>query len=194
MVKKVQFEKGSYYHLMNRTPSGVLLFRDMDDYILFDKRATAYADECGFVIITRCLMPTHYHFLVRQDGDITPSKFMQKLSISYVNSYRHKYGHHGSLFGHRFGVVEILDRYQMSNTCLYIQVNGYEAGYVENPIDWPAGDLALFMSDKFWQTQTDPYLLDSFGSLEGFKEAYNDYMEKLISRKLIIHESCKSFG
>ncbi len=175
--RKIEFTKGGYYHLTNRTSSGELLFREMEDFFIFDMRASAYAEDSNIKIIAQCLMPTHYHLLIRQDGDITATKFIHRLSVSYSKIYKKRHAHHGSLFGSRFSATEINSVIQMYNTCCYLHANSFEAGLVDNPLDWPAGDLSLFYSEEFWAKGTDPALLECFGSLAGFKAAFENYLQ-----------------
>lgn len=186
---RIDFHKGGYYHITNRTASGLILFNDDQDYQAFDKRLEHYAKECNLTIIVKSLMPTHYHLLVRQDGEVTSSKFTQKLSISYFKFYTKRYNHHGAIFGQRFRAIEITDIFQMRNTCCYIHANAYKAALVDKPIDWQYGDLALFYSEDFWIKQTDEYLLESFGSLEGFTEAFEIYLSAMqLFQSPIIHK------
>lgn len=176
---RINFQKGGYYHITNRTASGLVLFIDDQDYQAFDRRLEYYAAECNLTIIAKSLMPTHYHLLVRQDGEINPSKFTQKLSISYFKFYTKRYNHHGAIFGQRFKAIEITSVFQMRNTCCYIHANAYKAELVDNPMDWLYGDLALFYNKEFWLKQTDAYLLESFDSLAGFIEAFETYLKAM---------------
>ena len=185
---RIEFQKGSYYHITNRTASGLILFNDEHDYLAFSTRLDRYAEECNIEIIVKSLMPTHYHLVIRQDGDITASKFLQKLSISYVRFFAKRYNHHGAVFGQRFSATEIVDIYQMRNTGCYVLANAYKAELVDNPLDWQYDDLALFYSKEFWESQIDDYLLESFGSLEGFKERFEVYIDRIkLFRSPVIH-------
>lgn len=47
-------------------------------------------------------MLNHFHFLLRQDADISISYFMLKLGTSYAKYFNIKYGEVGSLFQDRF--------------------------------------------------------------------------------------------
>lgn len=58
-------------------------------------------------IICFCLMPNHYHFMLRQkiDGGIT--EFMRKIGTGYTNYFNLKYQRVGSLFQGKFKAILI---------------------------------------------------------------------------------------
>jgi len=58
------FYENTYYHFYNRTNNEEVLFRSEDNYLYFLKKYRYYLDEY-LDTIGYCLMPTHFHFLVR---------------------------------------------------------------------------------------------------------------------------------
>ena len=60
------------------------------------------ADKSLVDILAYCLMPNHFHLVLRQKTDYGITKFMQKLSVSYSMYFNTKYGHSGVLFQGRF--------------------------------------------------------------------------------------------
>lgn len=74
-------------------------------------------------IISYCLMPNHFHFLVRQlrDGGIT--EFVSKLSNSYTKYYNTKHTRVGSLFQGQFKAVLIESDEQLLHVSRYIHLN-----------------------------------------------------------------------
>lgn len=49
-------------------------------------------------ILSFCLMPNHYHLLLRQKADEDVTQFMQKLGTGYTNYFNRKYKRVGGLF------------------------------------------------------------------------------------------------
>jgi len=175
--RKLQFCKGEYYHVMNRTSSGTELFKDDKDYKLFLEKMYFYAEDCKIRIIAVTLMPTHYHIILKQNNNIGVDKFIHRLSISYTWHYRKRYKHHGSIFGSRFTAVLIVDSQQMRTVCSYVHANAWKAGLVDNPLEWDAGNLSLFYSKDFWDENQDPFLLEAFSSNKDFKNFFNAYLQ-----------------
>lgn len=96
------FQKGSYYHVYNRGNRKDDIFISPRDYERFLRRTKEYKEEFKITILCYCLMPNHFHFLLRQDSDIPVTSFMLKLGTSYAKYFNIKYDQVGSLFQDRF--------------------------------------------------------------------------------------------
>lgn len=96
------FQKGSYYHVYNRGNRKQNIFLSYRDYERLLKRMKEYKDEFKIDILGYCLMPNHFHFLLKQVTDISITHFMLKLGTSYAKYFNIKYGEVGSLFQGRF--------------------------------------------------------------------------------------------
>ncbi len=74
-------------------------------------------------ISTYCLMPNHFHLIVKEKTDGGLSKFMQKLTTGYTMYFNKRYDRSGSLFQGRFKVSHIdTDRY-LSYLISYVHLN-----------------------------------------------------------------------
>jgi len=81
----------------------------MDDrnYEFLLKRIRKYFRRDTLTMIAYCLMPNHYHFLVRQDGDILVSDTIQAIFNSYTKAINKLYLLSGTLFESRFKSIHI---------------------------------------------------------------------------------------
>ena len=61
-----------------------------------------YYQRHGATIIAYCLMPNHYHLLLRQETDEPLSKFIGVLFNAYVEALNLQQGRTGTLFEGRF--------------------------------------------------------------------------------------------
>ncbi len=79
-------------------------------------------------VIVFCLMPNHYHLVLRQLVDGGISLFMKKLADSYVGYFNLKYNRRGmgSLFQGRFKAVHIKNDEQIAHLIRYIFTNPIE--------------------------------------------------------------------
>jgi REP element-mobilizing transposase RayT len=66
------FKIGGYYHFYNRGRSCLSIFIEPDNYLFVLRKVKHYSQEFDLSIIAYCLMPNHYHSLVRQDGHHPP--------------------------------------------------------------------------------------------------------------------------
>ena len=64
-----EYQAGNYYHFYNRGRSRLSIFHEPDNYLFVLRKVKRYLREYYLAMIAYCLMPTHYHFLIRQDGE-----------------------------------------------------------------------------------------------------------------------------
>lgn len=120
--RKTVFIKGNYYHIYNRGNNGNRIFFSSDHYLHCLKLLKRYAQKYQITIIAYCLMPNHYHLLVRQDSETAVSHFISVLFNAYVQAVNRGNGRSGSLFGERDGKLidqEFVKTY-FTNTQEYI--------------------------------------------------------------------------
>jgi len=67
----------------NRGRSRLSIFRELDNYLFVMDKLQRYQREFNLAVIASCLLPNHYHFLVRQDGEHRASLLPQRIFNSY---------------------------------------------------------------------------------------------------------------
>ncbi|MDP3696430.1 MAG: transposase [Candidatus Taylorbacteria bacterium] len=145
-------------------------------------------------ILAFCLMPNHYHLLIRQLTDGGISKFMQKLGTGYTNYFNLKNERVGSLFQGRFKAVLVEKEEHFRYLPLYIHLNPLDLvapewrdgeisnkvktlGFLEN-YRW-SSYLDYKGTDNFPSVITKDFLLDVFGGTNGLKNYTEDFMKTL---------------
>lgn len=148
---------GNYYHIYNRGNGRMAIFIDDQDYTNFLKRlklALGTEDlqsrslrpnslriqplpKESFSIIGYCLMPNHFHFLIKQNKDISISKLMTKVCGSYSKYFNQKYDKVGHLLQDKFKSVLIENNEYLLWLSAYIHQNPKVAGLVNNLKDYP---------------------------------------------------------
>jgi len=83
-------------------------------------------------IICYCLMPNHFHFLLKQTTDNGISEFMRRFSESYTHYFNVKNKRIGPIFQGRFKSIRIETEQQLLHTSRYIHLNPYSAGIVKS--------------------------------------------------------------
>lgn len=141
-IRKVDFSTNEYYHLYNRGNSKQEIFLDREDYEHFvrllylcnslrnitsrDISKNIYdfdREETLVYIGVYCLMPNHFHLLIKEKSGNGISKFMQKVSTAYVMYFNKKYTRTGGLFEGKFKSQHIgIDKY-MKYLFSYIHLN-----------------------------------------------------------------------
>ena len=92
------FAEDHFYHIYNRGAGKGLLFFNPGNYEYLCRLARHYAPSYGASTIAYCLMPNHYHFLLRQETDQSLSKFINVLFNAYVQAVNRQQNRKGTLF------------------------------------------------------------------------------------------------
>ncbi len=189
---ELTWQPGGYYHLYNRGARRLSIFREPENYLFLLRRLKQFLPGLELSVIAYCLMPNHYHLLIRQNGEHPAGLLIQRLFNSYTKAYNKRYGHSGTLFERRYQAKPITDNAHLLHLCRYIHGNPVKDGFVAHPADWPYSnyqewvglrDGALveraFIQAHFPAFETYPAFV-----LEGLKrrqlpEGLKEYLERL---------------
>lgn len=139
------FRAGYFYHVYNRGNNKGLIFCCESDYRaflirlkiaigqnvskgIFDKqrvRITSFGPK-DFTILAYCLMPNHYHFLIRQNTDIGIDKLIHRVVTSYAKYYNTKHERVGNLFQDAFKAKIVDTDSYLTYVSAYIHNNPVE--------------------------------------------------------------------
>lgn len=84
-------------------------------------------------ILSFCLMPNHFHLLLRQKKDGGVSKFMSDFQNSYTRFFNIKHERKGPLFLRPFKAAKIYSEQQLLHVSRYQHLNAYSASIVRGP-------------------------------------------------------------
>jgi putative transposase len=135
--RKVPFVQGNYYHVYNRGANRQLIFRSDENYLFLLQRVKRYAADWQVAVIAYCLMPNHYHFVLRQDGEHPLSGFIQAVFNSYTKAFNKLCSRSGTLFEGPFRALHVAEDEYLLHLCRYVHRNPLEAGLVTSLDDWP---------------------------------------------------------
>jgi len=122
-----------FYHIYNRGNRKQRIFNFPSDRKYLIRKIRYLASECRILIPTFCLMDNHFHLILKQESDISISKFMQRLMTSYCVYFNRRYNLTGHLFQDRFKSRMIKNLKDLGSTVLYIANNPVTAEYVKDP-------------------------------------------------------------
>lgn len=144
--RKIAFVNGNYYHVYNRGVDKRVIFDNPKDFGRFinclhffnSHNRIWLADTVGrqqvenshqeklVDIICYCLMPNHFHFLLKQKVDNGICTFMRKVSTGYSMYFNITRKRTGSLFQGRFKAKIIESDDYLSHLSRYIHLNPVE--------------------------------------------------------------------
>jgi len=120
------FQDEYYYHIYNRGNRKQVIFINNKDYERFLDKIIEYKKKYAVHILAYCLMPNHFHFLIKQSFPNALSKFMSDLCNSYSRYLNVKYELVGSLFQGRFKAKLIDKDEYLIHLSRYIHLNPIE--------------------------------------------------------------------
>lgn len=142
-MRNIEFAPGEYYHIYNRGTNKMRIFHDFKDYDRFQKllftangsKKVKFSDispgltwtfdrkETLVEMGAYCLMPNHFHILIRAKTDKGVSTFMQKLLTSYSMYFNIKYQRTGRLFEGTFKAKHVKNDNNLKYLFAYIHLN-----------------------------------------------------------------------
>jgi len=90
----------------------------------------------AFDLIAYCLMPNHFHLLLKQNSEIPISKLISKICTSFSKYFNLKYERVGSVFQDQFKSVLVESDEQIRWLIEYIHSNPVKAGIVSKAEDY----------------------------------------------------------
>jgi len=140
-----QFVKGNYYHVYHRGADKQKIFYESENYLYFLRLLKKYSGEFEIAVIAYCLMPNHFHLLVRVDGEKDLSKFVSTILNTYVQALNKRYHRSGPLFIERFKSIHVDKDNYLIHLCRYIHLNPLKANLVKDLKDWSFSNYLEFV-------------------------------------------------
>jgi len=180
------FTQGQYYHIYNRGAGKAKIFFNDGNYQYILRLVKEYYQRHGATVIAYCLMPNHYHFLLRQESDIPLSKFMQVLFNTYVQALNLQQRRTGTLFEGRFK-HKCVDKWEyLIVLSRYIHRNPVKAGLVAKPEDWVYSNYREWIGLGEGVLVDQVFLQEHFGSAEEYVRFVNDVEDEKRSYEKIM--------
>lgn len=162
-LRDVPFETGEYYHIFNKTIDRRLVFTtpfyighfyQLIEYYRSEnsiKRFSHYVKLCRSAhstmaltiseesswrvhIISYCLMPNHFHFLLKQTCENGISKMFSQVLNAFTRTHNLLHKRHGQIFLSRFQSRHIKSERQLLHVSRYINLNPYTSYVLTDPL------------------------------------------------------------
>jgi len=173
----------SYYHVYARGNNKQKIFNSVADYKYFISLIERYLSQSQIMseekhiypnyfkqveILTYCLKPNHFHFLVYQKNSIDLEHFMRSLMTSYSMYFNLKYVRTGPVFDSRYKSSKIDNNDYLQHVSRYIHLN---------PRRW---ENYGYSSLKYYRFGDEPIWLNTEKILEQFasRESYIDFVSE----------------
>jgi REP element-mobilizing transposase RayT len=109
--------------------------RDDEDRRLFLALVAREVQREGWSVHAFCLMPNHYHLVVETALEQL-SRGLHRLNGDLAQSFNHRHGRWGHLFGDRFAAFAVEDEQHLLTAAEYVLQNPVRAGLCARAADW----------------------------------------------------------
>jgi putative transposase len=121
------------FHIYNRGNRKRKIFYKDRDFLRFTKLLRRYSAVHQVIVCGYCLMPNHYHLLLKQSKGGSIPKFMQGLAISHTKYMNTRYDMVGHVFQGRYQAREIGTESSKRRIVAYLKNNPVKDNLVEEP-------------------------------------------------------------
>lgn len=189
------FINENYYHIFNRGVEKRKIFLNDEDYQHF-LQTLYYYQFSGpkprfsthkrfrsqnfnknpkiIEIICYCLMPNHFHLLIKQTKTNGTQEFVRKLSNSYTKYFNTKHQRVGHLFQGTFKAVPVETDEQLIHVSRYIHLNPYVSGLTKDLETFPYSSYKDFVQETKNGLCNPELILNLFKNTKNYKEFVKD--------------------
>lgn len=201
-IRSTPLVNGQIYHVLNRGNGAIPIFKLSYDYRRFLEIITYYQNskpplrfskylqlpatertriieelikkgDFWVEIIAFCLMPNHFHFILKQLKDAGIFNFMSLSQNSYARYFNLKNKRKGGIFEDRFKAIIIETNEQLLHLSRYIHLNPYSSYIVKDfpsLLKYPYSSLGEYLGLTQTQLCKKEIVLDQFTGPKDYKE------------------------
>ncbi|MBU8882300.1 hypothetical protein KSK37_04295 [Kaistella sp. DKR-2] len=187
-IRLDNLEPGCHYHIFNRGINGCKVFENDENCIFFLQKAEAYILHVADVY-AYCLMPNHFHFILRIKDDINGNNFAKvpnfgkvetglhaeksiaskqigKLISSYTQAFNKYHNRHGSLFERPFKRKRIETEDYLIKSIICVHRNVIDLNRSLNNYDFSSYKAIVSGKQTHVRKET---VIEWFDDIENFK-------------------------
>jgi putative transposase len=199
-----QFGQNGYYHIYNRGNGKQDIFLGEKDYKVFifrlrenlfpelirqynQSKPARYRRQAlpdgAFSLVTYCLMPNHFHLLVRQNSQLPVTELLKKVCVGYSKYFNKSHGRVGALFEHKFRAVKVDSDSYLLWLSAYIHQNPKVAGLVKDLKDWSYSSYLDFIGKRTGTLCVKESILGQFKNVQDYERFVEDSYIKIREKK-----------
>jgi putative transposase len=141
-------QDGLIYHVLNRGNFKSVVFHNSCDYRGFLKLIEDSKENHTIDMFAYCLMPNHFHFVLRPRIAEHLSKGMHWLMNNHIQRYRIIYQSSGHIWQDRFKQFPVQQDKHFLTVLRYVERNPVRANLVPSAKDWPWSSFKLRMKNE----------------------------------------------
>ena len=131
-------EAGMVYHVLNRGNGRMRLFHKDEDYDAFERVLAEGLKRYPVELMTYCLMPNHWHLVVRPGTNQALGRMMGWVGVTHVDDIRSTItaAVAGHLYQGRYKSFPVDQDEYFLTLCRYVEANALRANLVQRAEQW----------------------------------------------------------
>lgn len=166
-----------YYHYYNRGVNKNDIFFSKDNYDYLIQIFYRFLPYYPIELVAYCLMPNHYHILLKQDESKAGSTFIQRVFNTYTQAINRRYDRVGTLFQGSVKNRNVDDEAYLIEVIRYIHLNPVYAKIVSNPAKWHYSDYDEWIGKKATNRKIGEVISFLFVDRENYEDFVLDGIE-----------------
>ncbi len=183
--RKNEFYPGGYYHIYNRGANREIIFFSQQNYEYCIRLMRKFLKRYDLKLIVYCLMPNHYHYIIRQESENGISEYIRDIFNPYVQLINKQQQRKGTLFEGRFKHIHIDREEHLLHLCRYIHLNPVKAGLVDLPEQWLYSNYSEWIGERTDSMTDTTFIIRNFGSPGKYREFVEGYWVEKTVHKMV---------
>ncbi|MCC6123993.1 MAG: transposase [Pirellulales bacterium] len=131
-------EGGMVYHVLNRGNGRMRIFHKANDFAAFERVLAEGLERYPVELFTYCLMPNHWHLVLRPKTDEALGQWMRWVGVTHVRRHHEHYHSRGGghVYQGRFKSFPVAEDDYFLALCRYVEANPLRAGLVDRAEQW----------------------------------------------------------
>lgn len=206
------FPEGEYFHIFNKSISNYQIFRKdfLKDRMLmclnyYNRPIIPYClssylrhhqvpldilelkEKALVKFVAYCIMPDHYHLLIKILINNSLSKYINDFENSYSRFFNIVNDRKGPLWQNPYKYVRITTNEQLLHVIRYIHLNPTSSSLVQKPEDWLYSSYKQYITSSNLLINSNDISISNLSSFKIFHENQIDYQKQLkLNRKLYL--------
>lgn len=218
-MKEDKLYVGEIYHIFNRSIAGFKIFSEDTDKLRFFQALVYYLspnrqkslssflntgekldtsllllskDSSVAKFIAYCIMPDHYHLVVKVLDSSAFSKYINNVENSYTRYFNIKKGRKGPLWEGRFKRKRVDTEEHLLHLTRYVHLNPTSNGLVKRPEEWKYSSYKEYIKKpEVLQEVLTELRINSPEAYKDFVDSQKDYQKKLKEIRRLLFEEIK---
>lgn len=138
-------------------------------------------------VVCYCLMPNHFHLLLKQVKDHGVHEFLSKITNSYTKYFNTKYKRVGSLLQGQFKAVSIESDEQLVHLSRYIHLNPFVAEITKDWENFSYSSIQEFTGNVTFPICVTEHILNFFNTWDKYQKFIADHQAYALELSKIQH-------